>query len=99
MSYTIQPEDHRLSYISTPRYEYMSSTQFQPPAYSSSDAAGSVTGSDGDKHSVEENSSRELMKINEHLEVKEENYYSTWRGVLAGISTFTILEIFRKFFF
>jgi hypothetical protein len=97
MSYTIQPEDHRLSYISTPRYEYITSTQPQPPSYSSSDVAGSLS----EQHHliVKENNSKELMKINEHLEVKEQSYYSAWRGVLAGISTFTILEIFRNFFF
>ena len=71
-----------------PTYEYMSS---QPPAYSSSDAAGLNTSNS--------EFSKDLIKINEHIESKYEGYYSTWRGVLAGISTFTILEIFGNFFF
>jgi hypothetical protein len=67
-------------------YEYMSPIQ-PPPPYGIGDAAGS------------EKKELSLIKINENIEPKQENYYSTWRGVLAGISTFTIFEIFRNFFF
>lgn len=69
-----------------PNYEYMSS---QPPDYSSAGLSTPTT-----------EISKDLIKINES---KDQSYYSmlegTWRGVLAGISTFTILEIFRNFFF
>jgi hypothetical protein len=83
-----------MSYIQPPPYEYMS----PPPSYAIGEVAGLIN--QENLSSIQSSSiGKELMKINEHMEPKEQNYYSTWSGVLAGISTFTILEIFRNFFF
>lgn len=88
MSYSIHP----------PPYEYMSPIQPSPPKYVREDVAG-LEKKENISMTNPSSSGKELMKINEHMETKEQNYYSTWRGILAGVSTFTILEIFRNFFF